>query len=58
MDHVVISAENYINDQMDAMEGACFECAAVNGLTVDQAETCEEMNDGYGKFRCCGCPFV
>lgn len=53
MDYNVIATENWINDQMDANEAACYECAiTVNGLTKEQADNCD-----CGHWNCCGCPW-
>jgi len=57
MDHVVNAAERHMSAEEDANTGSCYEVAQINGLTLDQADNCEEMKDGYGKFRCAHCPW-
>ena len=52
VDYNVTATERWINDQEDANEAACAEAADANGLTMEQAENCDDC-----EHRCPLCPW-
>lgn len=48
-----ISAAKYFGDEDDEMARICYAAAEKNGLTPEEAETCDD-----GNRKCPECPFL
>lgn len=51
-DHNVTAAQKYFNAQEAAAESACARAATAHGLTAEQAEACDDGDQG-----CPTCPW-